>query len=137
MAQAPSNDVMTAGRALRILAVEDEFLLSVVLAENLRGAGYEVIGPFDTLAEAMKAARRERFDLAVLDINIRGTMVYPLADQILERGIPFLFLTGYVGADLPERLADFPRLPKPYEARLLLREVQRLILAHADHLAGS
>jgi DNA-binding response OmpR family regulator len=112
-----------APRALRVLAVEDEFLLSEVLAEDLRGAGYEVIGPFGTLPEALEAARREPFDLAVLDINLRGTMVFPLADRLLESGIPFLFLTGYGSAETPARFSSIPRVPKPYNARVLRREV--------------
>jgi DNA-binding NtrC family response regulator len=109
----------------RILAVEDEFLLSVALAEDLRAAGYEVIGPFGTVPEALEATRRETFDLAVLDINIRGTMVYPVADELATRGVPFLFLTGYGRADVPSRFAAITRVPKPYDAGQLMREVER------------
>ncbi len=126
-----SDSLMTVDKATagppqsRILAVEDEFLLSVVLAEDLRAAGYEVVGPFGNLPDALAAARRESFDLAVLDINIRGTMVYPLADELLRRGVPFIFLTGYGRADVPPRFATIPRVPKPYEARALLQAVER------------
>lgn len=120
-----ADNPLRSGRALRILAVEDEFLLSVALADDLRSAGHEVIGPFGKLEEAREAAAREAFDLAVLDVNIRGTMVYPLADDLGARGVPFIFLTGYGRADLPARFETIPRVPKPYDARLLLGEVER------------
>jgi DNA-binding response OmpR family regulator len=118
---------------IRVLAVEDEFLLSVALAEDLRAAGYLVVGPFTTLSDALDAARREPFDLAVLDINIRGAMIYPLADELFARGIPFVFLTGYGRADLPARFAAIPRISKPYEARALLDELDRCANAAGAH----
>jgi DNA-binding response OmpR family regulator len=121
LAHKAANPVST----LRILAVEDEFLLSEALADDLRTAGHQVIGPFGNLPDALEAARREAFDFAVLDVNLRGTMVYPLADQLTERGVPFLFLTGYGRADMPARFAAIARVPKPYEARILLQEVER------------
>lgn len=138
-----SDSLMTVDKAsappprIRILAVEDEFLLSVVLAEDLRAAGYEVVGPFGALPDALKSAQHESFDFAVLDINIRGTMVYPLADELLRRGVPFIFLTGYGRADLPPRFSTTPRVPKPYEPRALLQEVERCMsMAKVDGGAG-
>lgn len=122
---------------VRILAVEDEFLLSVVLQEDLRAAGYAVVGPFGTLAQAQDALRRESFDFAVLDINLGGTMVYPLAEELQARGTPFLFLTGYARTDMPERFANVPRLSKPYDSRVLLREIERSLAARAQTPPGS
>ena len=72
------------------------------------------------LEEAMNAAEREHFDFAILDINLNGTMVYPLADQLLARGIPFLFLTGYSLSNLPERFRPVTRLSKPCDPDLLI-----------------
>jgi CheY-like chemotaxis protein len=111
---------------LRVLIVEDEFLLSLVLEEDLVSAGCVVIGPFNTLPAALDASRREDFDLALLDVNLNGQMVYPLAEELISRGIRFILLTGYVGNDLPERLRPWPRLPKPYDPAALLREIARL-----------
>src|SRR3954465_2921245 len=86
-----------------ILVVEDEFLLALQLEELLQSRGGTVGGPYRTLDEAMEAAQREDFDFAILDINLSGTMVYPLAGHLIGRGIPFLFLTGYSLSNLPDR----------------------------------
>ncbi len=111
---------------LRIFIVEDEFLLALSLEEDLLAAGCTVLGPFPRLGLALDAARREAFDLAILDVNLNGEFVYPLADELLARGQPFLLLTGYGAADLPERLRTLPRVAKPYEPSALLREVARV-----------
>lgn len=111
---------------LRILVVEDEFLVSVALEEDLRDAGASVIGPFSNLMAALSGAERQPFDLALLDINLDGTMVYPLADTLLARQVPFLFLSGYAGADLPSRFATQRRLSKPYDPMRLVDEILKL-----------
>ena len=103
-----------------ILLVEDEFLLAIQLEELLRSHGGAVRGPYRKLDDAMNAARRENFDFAMLDINLNGTMVYPLADDLLARGIPFLFLTGYSIANLPERFRSVTRLNKPCDPAQLI-----------------
>jgi DNA-binding response OmpR family regulator len=103
-----------------ILLVEDEFLLAIQLEELLQSRGGTVRGPYGGLDEAMQAAQREHFDFAILDINLSGTMVYPLADQLLARGIPFLFLTGYSPSNLPERFRPVTRLNKPCDPNLLI-----------------
>jgi DNA-binding response OmpR family regulator len=112
---------------MRILLAEDEFLVGLVLEDDLRRAGYAVSGPFATLASAMEAARREVFDLAVLDINLGGEMVFPLADELEARGIPYILLSGYSAMHLPERFRSAPRSAKPHDPASLIREVQRLV----------
>ena len=72
------------------------------------------------LEDAMKAAQREAFDFAILDINLSGTMVYPLADDLLARGVPFLFLTGYSQANLPAQFHGVTRLNKPCDPAQLI-----------------
>ena len=111
---------------MRILIVEDEFFPGVLLEEDLRAAGWTTLGPYPTLSQAMSAAAAEQFDLAVLDINLKGEMVYPLADELTARGIPFMFLSGYTGRDLPERFRELPKLSKPYNAALLREEIERI-----------
>lgn len=103
-----------------ILLVEDEFLLAIQLEDLLESRGGTVRGPYRTLDEAMEAAKRDDFDFAILDINLNGTLVYPLADDLLARGIPFLFLTGYSLANLPERFRAVTRLNKPCDPNLLI-----------------
>jgi DNA-binding response OmpR family regulator len=103
-----------------ILLVEDEFLLALQLEELLQSHGGAVRGPYRKLDDAMNAAQREVFDFAILDINLSGTMVYPLADQLLARGIPFLFLTGYSQANMPEQFHGVTRLNKPCDPAQLI-----------------
>jgi DNA-binding response OmpR family regulator len=103
-----------------ILLVEDEFLLAIQLEELLRSLGGIVRGPFGKLDDALEAARRDDFDLAILDINLSGTMVYPLADDLRERGVPFVFLSGYSGSNLPERFRAVTRLNKPCDPDMLI-----------------
>jgi len=103
-----------------ILLVEDEFLLALQLEELVHAHGGAVRGPYRRLDEALKAAQREAFDFAILDINLNGTMVYPLADDLLARGIPFLLLSGYSLSNLPERFRTVTRLNKPCDPELLI-----------------
>lgn len=110
---------------LRVFVVEDELLLALGLEDDLADAGCTVLGPFGTVAEALKASTQQRFDVATLDVNLNGEFVYPLADELLARGKPFLFLTGYGAADLPERFRALPRVSKPYDPVTLIRELGR------------
>ena len=102
-----------------VLIVEDEFLLGLSLQEELSAAGAEVTGPVSTVREALDIIATEAFDLAVLDVNIRGEMSFSVADALLERNVPFIFLTGYDADALPERLRRLPRLGKPYDPKEL------------------
>lgn len=104
---------------LQILVVEDEFLLALEVEATLIGFGCSVVGPFAKLEKALHAARNTELDGAVLDINLNGEMVYPLAELLDMRGVPFVFLTGYVASDIPERFRHFRRLQKPLHARAL------------------
>ncbi len=114
---------------LRVLVVEDEFLIAMSLEEDLRAAGCHVIGPVSDLVAAMTAASAEKFDIALLDVNLRGEKVFAVADDLRARGIAFMLLSGYGKMDLPDRFHDAPRLAKPYDPGSLLREVERL-MAH-------
>ncbi|NWG25375.1 MAG: response regulator [Pseudorhodoplanes sp.] len=114
-------------RPARVLIVEDEYLVACLLEEDLLSQGYELVGPCTTLASALDASRREPFDLAVLDINLNGEMSYPLAEELVARGVPLLFLTGYTAGNLPEPLRALPRVSKPYDPAVLAREIRRLL----------
>lgn len=100
--------------------------MAVALEDDLRDGGAVVIGPFGDLASALAGAEQQAFDLALLDINLGGTMVYPLADALLLRRVPFLFLSGYIGADLPPRFSAQRRLSKPYDPTRLVDEILKL-----------
>jgi CheY-like chemotaxis protein len=110
-----------------ILVAEDEFLVALVVEETLQSLGCTVLGPFSDLAEASAAAESEPIDAAVLDINLGGEMVYPLAEHLDRHGIPFVFTTGYAVADLPERFRAFDFLRKPIDAWRLKRAVHQML----------
>jgi DNA-binding response OmpR family regulator len=112
---------------MRVLIAEDEFLVSVQLEEDLRSAGCSILGPFSTLEAATRASHSERFDLAILDINLNGRRVYPLADELSARGVPFIFLSGYIATDLPERFRGMPHITKPHEPAALLKEIRAAV----------
>lgn len=99
----------------RIMLVEDEALIAVELADLLGFFGCQVDAVFGVLDDAMKwlEAREEPLDGAVLDINLGGEMVFPLADRLRERGVPFVFATGYGSMDELVRYKDAVVLAKP------------------------
>jgi DNA-binding response OmpR family regulator len=115
-----------------VLVVEDEALLAMELEELLDGAGCTVVGPFSDVARALDAAHRERIDVALLDMNLNGEMVYPLADELTRKGVPFLFVTGYGALDVPERFRSITRVAKPIDPADLANELQR----HSSGRAG-
>ncbi len=110
----------------RVLVVEDEFFLAAEIEDALTRAGAEVVGPLPDLQSALDQALRAPLDLAVLDINLRDQMVYPVADALTERGVPFLFATAYQESDLPLRHRGRRFLDKPYETSTLVRELAEL-----------
>ena len=123
----PIGEVTHTGEVTRIFVAEDEFLIALFLEDELRAAGYSVVGPFTNLGSATCAARRERFDVALLDINLDGEMVYPLAEELVERKAPFIFLSGYGWQNTPEKFSQVPRVAKPFDTPILISEITRLV----------
>jgi DNA-binding response OmpR family regulator len=114
-------------KGLRVLVAEDEFLVALLLEEELHALGCVILGPYTTVGRAMQASRIEQFDLAILDVNLAGELVYPLADDLTKRDIPFLFLSGYGPADIPERFRWTVRVAKPYEPSVLAAAITALL----------
>ncbi len=112
---------------LRVLIVEDEFLVGLQLEEDLRAAGCDVLGPYSTLSAATKATRTKPFDLAILDVNLHGEKVYPLAAELMDRGVPAILLSGYSLADMPARFRALPHLAKPYGVQALMRTIRQTV----------
>jgi DNA-binding NtrC family response regulator len=101
----------------RVLVVEDEYLLADDISHALAKAGAEVLGPFPSVEEATSfISSGVGIDAAVLDVNLRGDMIFPVADALAKRGIPFAFATGYDRWALPERFTSAPRIEKPFQA---------------------
>jgi CheY-like chemotaxis protein len=111
---------------LRILVVEDEAAISLLLEDMLLDFGCEVVGPAGRLAAALDLAASETFDLAILDVNVAGESIYPVAEALAERNVPFVFSTGYGSAGIKDSYRDRPVVQKPF-AQSDLR--QRLLSA--------
>ena len=110
-------------RGRRLLVVEDEYLIAAALERALEGRGAEVVGPAGSVEGALRLVEAEgdRLDGAVLDINLRDERVYPVADVLAARGVPFVFLTGYDAQVIPDTYAGVPRSEKPVSTALLAR----------------
>ena len=105
----------------RLLLVEDEALVGMMMKDALTELGFSVIGPFGRVADAMPAARMEMFQAAILDINVKGELIYGLADAIAARDIPLVFVTGYGAETVEERFRAVPVLQKPIDRTALER----------------
>jgi CheY-like chemotaxis protein len=111
----------------RVLVVEDDFLVSLTTIELLESMGCEVVGPATCVAAALQLAQSEPLDAAILDINIAGEMIWPVAQELRRRGVPFLFLSAYHHLSVaPEIFAAVPHLEKPLERNGLLRHLRAL-----------
>lgn len=118
-------------RRPRILVAEDEYLIARHMRTLLRRIGGDVVGPVPTLDRAIELARTESIEAAILDIKLADDRpVYPLADLLAERGIPFLFLSGYSPADIPRRYRKVQLIVKPAELRAFQAAVDVLLKAH-------
>lgn len=105
-------------RGRRVLVVEDEYFFATDLARELEAHGAVVLGPVARIEDALPHLAREGApDLAVLDVNLGGEMVFPLADELSRQGIPFLFATAYAPWDLPSAFARIPHCEKPVRVR--------------------
>jgi CheY-like chemotaxis protein len=98
----------------RVLVVEDEALISMMLEDFLTEIGCEVVATAARLSDAVEKARTVAMDIAVLDVNLAGQVSYPVAEILRQRAIPFLFATGYGTDGLPENLRGAQVLSKPF-----------------------
>jgi CheY-like chemotaxis protein len=105
----------------RILLVEDEALVAMMIQDCLTENGHSVIGPVSRASDALQAAKDGDYDAAILDINLGDGMAYPVADIVSARGIPFVFVTGYDADTIDERFSTVPILQKPIERQMLER----------------
>ncbi len=106
---------------LRVLLVEDEALVAMMIQENLTEFGFHVIGPVCTVSEAEAVAKDGQPDAAVLDINLGDGLVYSVAEILAARGVPFVFVTGYDAESVDGRFREIPVLQKPIEREMLLK----------------
>jgi CheY-like chemotaxis protein len=123
-------------RKCQVLIVEDEAMISMLLEDMLVDLECEVVGPAAKLDHALTLALQADIDVGLLDINVNGTVVFPVADVLRYRGIPFIFSTGYDARALPERFRGSPTLLKPFSLDHLAKTLRDL-LADPSSEAGA
>ncbi len=111
----------------RVLVVEDEYLIRMLLEDMLADLGYDVGAAVGSIAEASEFAANGDFHVAILDVNLDGEEIFPVADILLKRGLPFVFVTGYGENSLPEPYRGRPALQKPFQAEQLKSTLAELL----------
>lgn len=107
----------------RVLVIEDEYFLANDLEQALRASGAEVIGPTGDLQEALRLVRRDGFDVAVIDINLRDDSAIVLADELMRQNVPFVFATGYGRDAIPQRFSHVTLCEKPFNDRDIIASI--------------
>jgi CheY-like chemotaxis protein len=113
----------------RVLIVEDEAMIRMLLADMLGDLGYTVAAEAGRLEEAIKLAKDAAFDFAILDLNLNGQPIAPVVEALIARGLPFAFATGYGELGVPEAYRGRPMLQKPFQSDALGRVLAILTAA--------
>lgn len=117
------NDLGVSNR--RILVVEDEYMLAMEMSSELSDAGAVVVGPAPTVDQAkMLIEVEDAIDGAILDVNLGGELVYPVADLLVQNSIPFVLVTGYEISALPPRFSAAPCVMKPVNIEEAVRAMR-------------
>src|SRR5438477_9406011 len=106
-----------------VFLVEDEVMIRMMVSDMLEELGYTVAAEAGEIGEALRLAETTFFDLAILDVNVNGKVISPVADLIKARNRPFIFATGYGSSGLPEEYRDRPSLQKPFQLETLSRMI--------------
>ncbi|NEJ73414.1 response regulator [Rhizobium phaseoli] len=118
---------MTAYSGIKVLIVEDEGLVALMIEDMLQDLGCEVIASVARVSEASGIAATAEINLAVLDINLAGQPSFPVAEILRDRGVPFIFSTGYGREGLPHQFTGSPVLGKPFSASDLQRTMAKAL----------
>jgi DNA-binding response OmpR family regulator len=119
-------------RGLRVLVVEDSFLVADAICDVLSESGCEVVGPAPNLERGWRLSQQETLDGAVLDVNLGGEHSFPIAVTLAERGIPFLFLTGYDDVSvMPAEFRTVHRILKPFDFNELVDIIAKSFTANS------
>lgn len=117
------EQLMTDFPGLRVLVVEDEAPVAMMIEDMLEEMGCEILASIASVSEAAAFAAQAEIDFAMLDVNVAGERVFPVAEILRERHVPFLFSTGYGTAGLPEDFSASPVLAKPFSREGLREQV--------------
>ena len=115
----------------RVLIVEDDMMVAFMIEDFFQDLACHIVGVEMRLEQALEAARQNDIDFALLDINLNGEESFPVADILRDRGVPFVFATGYSAAIIPERFNGAGVLAKPFDATNL-----QAMLAHVFDKGG-
>jgi CheY-like chemotaxis protein len=115
--------------APRVFVVEDEYLIRMLVEDMVGDLGYEVAAAVGTIAEAREFASTGAFNVAILDVNVDGQEIFPVAEVLAKRGLPFVFVTGYGEGSLPAAYRGRPTLQKPFQAEQLKSTLAGLLAA--------
>jgi CheY-like chemotaxis protein len=107
------------GGGKRVLVVEDELMIRMLLQDMLDDLGHTLAGEAGRLDEALTLAQQAEFDIAILDVNLAGQPISPVVEVLVARGLPFVFATGYGQRGVPEAYRKIPTLQKPFQADAL------------------
>lgn len=111
---------------MRILVVEDDYYLATDELQMLQCAGADVVGPFGNAEDACRAVISDELDCALVDINLGSGPCFAVARELRERGIPFLFTTGYEATVIPQEFQDVERVEKPTNARAIVSALSQM-----------
>ena len=120
------------GHPCRVLVVEDEALIAMLIEDMIHDSGGEMVGSAGKLTDAVDLARKAQADVALLDLNLAGALAYPVADVLRERGMPIVFTSGYGSAGLIERFQDCPILDKPFDQDRLEQAIGMVLRSRAS-----
>ena len=110
-----------------VFLVEDEVMIRMMVADMLEELGYRVAAEAGDIDDAIQLAKTSEFDLAILDVNVNGKVISPVAELIQARNRPFIFATGYGASGLPPEYRDRPALQKPFQLGTLARMIDTVL----------
>ncbi|HEX7883076.1 MAG TPA: response regulator [Afipia sp.] len=118
---------LKAGSQTSILLVEDEVMIRMMVADMLEELGYTIAGEAGDIDEGIRLVQAVDFDIAILDVNVNGKVITPVAEAVHMRGLPLVFATGYGVQGLPEKFRDRPTLQKPFQIETLARTIETVL----------
>ncbi len=110
-----------------VLLVEDEVMIRMMVADMLEELGYVIAAEAGDIDDAVRLVQTTDFDIAILDVNVNGKVITPVAEAVQLRGLPFAFATGYGAQGLPEKFRDRPTIQKPFQIETLARTIESVL----------
>ena len=111
----------------RVLVVEDEAMIAMMIEDMLVDLGCEIVGPASQIAQALRVIKSEEFDAAILDVNLNGVPIFPVADALSAKSVPFVFATGYGASGILAENTAHLVLQKPFKQQQLENALSSLL----------